>query len=299
MSVAEHLFPREYEWRVWFIDKPTSANACCYPGGKIIVHSGLLHLIDQAVEKGTCKSKHDALAVVLAHEIAHALARHGAERMSYLPMMYLQALLGMESPLLKYGFEFGALQSTDISLSCCHSPTHAHLFVLIAMNLPFSRKQETEADHVGLMLMASACYDPTEAPRFWRAFSELLADEDDDEEFDLDWFSTHPSNKKREQALEALVDVALEHQRTSSWCVSLKQKVQQLIMQPAHNEFFQRVKAALSQDAVHLNPNGRRNTQGTLHELENEEVFKAIRREQLLHQQQQQQQLHLAQQSKP
>lgn len=107
MNISENLFPRQYDWRIWLVDNPGSANACCAPGGKIIVYSGLLDLIDFAVEKGICNNKHDALAVVLAHEIGHALARHTAESTSYLPLMYLQAILGLESPLLRYLFTFG------------------------------------------------------------------------------------------------------------------------------------------------------------------------------------------------
>jgi Zn-dependent protease with chaperone function len=105
--VSEHLFPREYDWRVWLVDNPSSANASCSPGGKIIVYTGILDLIDFAVDKGICRSKHDALAVVMAHEIGHALARHTAESVSMLPLVGLQWVLGMESPLLQYIFQFG------------------------------------------------------------------------------------------------------------------------------------------------------------------------------------------------
>lgn len=107
MSVSEHLFPREYDWRISLIDDPSNVNASCYPGGKIVVYTGILDLVDYAVDKGICKSKHDALAVILSHEIGHALARHTAESMSYLPLLYLQAVLGLESPLLQYVFEYG------------------------------------------------------------------------------------------------------------------------------------------------------------------------------------------------
>jgi metalloendopeptidase OMA1, mitochondrial len=107
VGVSEHLFPREYDWRIWLVDSPSVANACCYPGGKIIVYTGILDVIDAAVEKGLVANKHDALAVILAHEIAHALARHAGERMSYLPILYLQTALGYESPLLQYVFQFG------------------------------------------------------------------------------------------------------------------------------------------------------------------------------------------------
>ncbi|TYZ61261.1 hypothetical protein PybrP1_004431 [[Pythium] brassicae (nom. inval.)] len=253
-----HLFPREYDWRVSLVDDPANANACCYPGGKIVVYTGILDMVDYAVEKGICKSKHDALAVILSHEIGHALARHTAESMSFLPLLYLQALLGLESPLLQYIFEY-------------------------AFNLPFSRKQETEADHIGLMLMASACYDPTEAPRLWRAFARFHAmlandgaegEEDGDEDeldLDFDFFSTHPSNAKREAMLQGLVQDALELQRKASWCASLKEKVQQLVT-ASESEFLLRLNVFRAQQRV-----ARRATVGTLHGLENEEVFKLLR----------------------
>ncbi|DBA02603.1 hypothetical protein Poli38472_014509 [Pythium oligandrum] len=255
VSVSEHLFPRQYDWRVWLVDAPNVANACCFPGGKMIIYSGILDVIDAAVEKGIFTNRHDALAVILSHEISHALARHTAERMSYLPLMYLQIVLGLQSPLLQYVFQF-------------------------AMNLPFSRKQEVEADHIGIMLMSSACYDPATAPKFWKAFSEVLKDTDD-EDFDLDFYSTHPSHKKRERTLEALVEEALALQRSSSWCYQVKERVQQLITSSAtQSEFLHRIDDFRSRQ-MGKRPAARRNTLGTRHELENEEIYKAIRTEQL------------------
>lgn len=114
--MSEHLFPREYDWRISLVDDPSNANACCYPGGKIVIYTGILDMVDFAVEKGICKSKHDALAVILSHEIGHALARHTAESMSYLPLMYLQMILGLESPLLQYVFQFGKLSCARHSI---------------------------------------------------------------------------------------------------------------------------------------------------------------------------------------
>lgn len=123
VSVSEHLFPREYDWRISLVEDSTNANACCYPGGKIVIYTGILDMVDFAVEKGICKSKHDALAVILSHEIGHALARHTAESMSYLPLMYLQLILGLESPLLQYVFQFGTF--TSFLVSCVFTPfTH-------------------------------------------------------------------------------------------------------------------------------------------------------------------------------
>ncbi|DAZ96130.1 TPA: LOW QUALITY PROTEIN: hypothetical protein N0F65_008709, partial [Lagenidium giganteum] len=261
VSVSEHLFPRQYDWRVWLVDAPGTVNACCYPGGKIVVYTGILDMIDLAVEKGICKNKHDALAVVLSHEIGHALARHSAERMSYLPLMYLQNILGMESPLLQYLFEF-------------------------ALNLPFSRKLEVEADHIGIMLMASACYDPTEAPHFWRAFSKIQnlseesEDSDDDEfDFEFDFYSTHPANKKREKTLESLVEEALGVRERSSWCHSLKETVQQILQAGHQSEsLLQRIRV-LREKQEQQRHMRRRHTVGTVHEMENQEIYKRIQME--------------------
>ncbi|RLN70303.1 hypothetical protein BBJ28_00015640 [Nothophytophthora sp. Chile5] len=272
VSVSEHLFPREYDWAVWLVDNPSSANACCAPGGKIIVQTGILDLIDFAVKKGICHNRHDALAVVMAHEIGHALARHTAESMSMLPLLTLQVILGIESPLLKYIFQFGA------SLN-------------VSFNLPFSRRQEAEADHIGIMLLASACYDPSEAPRLWKAFTAFYADpetEADALDLDFDWMSTHPSNRKRERALDGLVEAALDLQRRSSWCAFLQQKVLEFIGANTEAELLHHIRAAMAQAQAEearatsqqpVTPTRRRNTVGTRHELESQEMYKVIQSE--------------------
>ncbi|RLN96025.1 hypothetical protein BBJ28_00009381 [Nothophytophthora sp. Chile5] len=268
-TVSEHLFPREYDWAVWLVDNPSSANACCAPGGKIIVQTGILDLIDFAVKKGICHSRHDALAVVMAHEIGHALARHTAESMSMLPLLTLQAILGIESPLLKYIFQFGA------SLNVCGA----------------------EADHIGIMLLASACYDPSEAPRLWKAFTAFYADPEADADaldLDFDWMSTHPSNRKRERALDGLVEAALELQRRSSWCAFLQQKVLEFIGANTEAELLHHIRAAMAQAQAEearatshqpVTPTRRRNTVGTRHELESQEMYKVIQSERQEHQQ--------------
>lgn len=135
------------------------------------------------------------------------------------------------------------------------------------------------------MLMASACYDPTEAPRLWHAFGRFQAMlgndgddpiDEDEVEFDLDFYSTHPSNYKRERRLESLVEEALALQKEASWCFSLKEKVQQLVNAPsAESELLKRVNIFQTQQQI-----ARRNTLGTIHELENKEVFKLLREEQ-------------------
>lgn len=258
VSVSEHLFPRKFDWHVWLIDAPDKVNAGCYPGGKIVIYSGILDVIDWAVEKGYCKSKHDALAVILSHEIGHALARHTAEQMSYLPITYLQYVLDTDSPLFNFLFE-------------------------LVFNLPFSRKHEHEADHIGIMLMSSACYDPAEAPGLWAAFAAFDEDDDKFTDFVLEFLSTHPTSKKRHLVLKELVQEALELQQRSSWCVALKETVrQQLSKQSGVVDFLERVLAFQRSQDQNQDQRviRRKGSIGTVHEMENEEIYRRIKLEQ-------------------
>lgn len=134
-----------FQWEFCLINDPKTVNAFCLPGGKVAVYSGILPL-----------TKDDnGLAVVLAHEIGHAVARHGAERMTdglalQLGGAGLQQLLQQKSPatqqVVMAAFGIGAT---------------------VGVMLPFSRAQESEADHIGLVLMARAGFDPHGAPVFW------------------------------------------------------------------------------------------------------------------------------------
>jgi len=153
--------------------------------------------------------------------------------------------------------------------------------------LPFSRQQEAEADHIGIMLLASACYDPSEAPRLWKAFTAFAADPEageDELDMDFDWTSTHPSNRKRELALGGLVAEALEMQRRSSWCAFLQQKVLEVVGANTEAELLHHIRAAMTQaQAEEAKANSeaalaprRRNTIGTIHALESQEMLKVI-----------------------
>src|SRR6266404_9986743 len=138
----------EYKWRFVAIDDPKQQNAFCLPGGKVAVYSGIFPLAEST----------NGLAVVLGHEIAHALARHGAERMS-------QGLLAQAGGSL-LGAWLGGGPGPNTILAAYG--LGAQLVVL----LPFSRTQESEADHIGLLLMSRAGYDPRGAVAFWQRMEQ-------------------------------------------------------------------------------------------------------------------------------
>lgn len=141
----------DYKWEFNLIDDPKTVNAWCLPGGKVAVYSGILPVTRD--ENG--------LAVVLGHEISHALARHGAERMS-------QGMLA----------QFGG---AALSVALANKPAETQALAAqaygagaqVGVLLPFSRKQESEADHIGLILMAKAGYDPSNAVPFWQRMEAL------------------------------------------------------------------------------------------------------------------------------
>src|SRR5438034_150152 len=132
----------DYKWRFVAIDDPKQQNAFCLPGGKVAVYTGIFPIAEST----------NGLAVVLGHEIAHALARHGAERIS-------QGLVAQAGGSL-LGTWLGGGPGTDTILAAYG--LGAQLGVL----LPYSRTQESEADHIGLLLMAPAGYDPRGALAF-------------------------------------------------------------------------------------------------------------------------------------
>lgn len=163
----------KYEWQYRLIDNDKIINASCLPGGKMVVYSGILPVTQN--EAG--------LAVVLGHEISHALARHGNERVS--TSQALDVALGV------LGSAAGAIGKLDES--------HQQL-LMTALGagaqygavLPWGRKQESEADHIGLILMARAGYDPHEAIKFWERMQQFTGSDQPPE-----FLSTHPSHATR------------------------------------------------------------------------------------------------------
>jgi predicted Zn-dependent protease len=172
-----------FDWEFNLINSEQS-NAFCLPGGKVAVYSGILSVTQN--ETG--------LAVVMGHEIAHALARHGAERMAHEQLaQFGQMAVGMATDEMD-------LRTRQVVLGAFG------LGARFGVMLPFSRSHESEADELGLMLMAKACYNPTEAPSFWARMSKAANSAKAPAEF----LSTHPSDQTRISDLEKLMPKALE-----------------------------------------------------------------------------------------
>jgi predicted Zn-dependent protease len=168
-----------YNWEFNLVDDPT-VNAWCMPGGKVVFYSGIMPV---------CKTA-DGVAVVMGHEIAHALAHHGNERMSQGLMLQLGGI-GLAVALSNKPQETQNLFMTAYGVGA----------TLGAM-LPFSRLHESEADEIGLFLMAMAGYDPEESVDFWQRMSASGGAQPPQ------FLSTHPSHEKRIADLKALIPKA-------------------------------------------------------------------------------------------
>jgi predicted Zn-dependent protease len=178
--IAEVSGRPDYKWefRVLASDQ---MNAFCLPGGKVAVYEGIIPVC--ANEAG--------LAVVMSHEVAHALARHGGERMSQ-----SYAVDGVKQAV-SYVMQNHEQQNREIVMKAYGIASEYGVI------LPYSRKHESEADHMGLMMMAKAGYDPAEAPQFWMRFAAMTAGTKPPE-----FLSTHPSDERRASDLRALLPEA-------------------------------------------------------------------------------------------
>ena len=171
----------DYKWEFKVIESDQQ-NAFCLPGGKVAVYEGIIPVC--GTEAG--------LAVVMSHEIAHALARHGGERMSQ-----NMAVDGVKQAV-SYVMQNQDQTRKDIVMQAYGVSSQYGVL------LPYSRKHETEADHIGLILLAKAGYDPREAPRFWTRFGEAKQGQQQ-----MEFLSTHPSDARRAADLAALVPEAM------------------------------------------------------------------------------------------
>lgn len=181
--VASRDYPtaKDYEWEFNVIEDEKTPNAFALPGGKVAIYTGILEYTQD--EEG--------LAAVIGHEIGHSLARHGAERMS----QYLLAQLGAvalnvaikdQSPETVRAMNIGYGVGTTVGVL-----------------LPFSRVEESEADHIGLILMAKAGYDPRKAVLFWERMAKAGGKKPPA------FLSTHPTDQKRIAQIKQLMPEAL------------------------------------------------------------------------------------------
>ncbi len=160
------------------------ANAFCLPGGKVGVYTGILPI-----------TQNDAgLATVLGHEIGHAVAHHGASRMSH--AMVSQGL-GEAAGAAIGSSSYAQYQNLFMSLYGVGSK--------VGFELPYDRAQESEADHIGIIYMARAGYDPREAVAFWQRFAAYNQQGGAQSSFLSKFLSTHPVDSKRIKDLQALL----------------------------------------------------------------------------------------------
>jgi predicted Zn-dependent protease len=171
---------KDYQWEFKTL-VGQEQNAFCLPGGKVAVYEGMMPI---------CQNE-AGLAVVMSHEIAHALARHGGERMSQ-----NTAVEGVKTAV-GYVMQNQDQLRKDLMLRAYGVATEYGVL------LPYSRKHESEADNIGLMLMAQAGYDPEEAPRFWTRFGAAGSGTKQPE-----FLSTHPSDERRAADLVKLLPQA-------------------------------------------------------------------------------------------
>jgi metalloendopeptidase OMA1, mitochondrial len=184
--IAEVANEPSFDWQFTLIDDPKTANAFCLPGGKVAVYSGILPITQSD----------EGLAVVVAHEIGHAVAKHGSERLTdelalQLGQMTVGQLIQSKSP---------ATQNVVMAAYGAGAT--------LGVMLPFSRAQESEADHIGLILMARAGYDPTAAPAFWQ---RMIASEKGARP--PAFLSDHPTDQQRVKQLQAWMPQAEKEYR--------------------------------------------------------------------------------------
>jgi len=171
-----------FEWEYHLIEEDV-VNAWAMPGGKVAFYTGIMPI---------CQDD-NGVAVVMGHEIAHAVANHGGERMSQqlvgqMGLSTLSAALGQNPTLTESIFMQSVGMGTQLGM------------------LRFSRKHESEADKIGLIFMSIAGYDPREAPRFWRRMERQSSGESPPQ-----FLSTHPSHDTRIQDLNEMMPQALKY----------------------------------------------------------------------------------------
>jgi predicted Zn-dependent protease len=176
----------QWEFKTLQSDEP---NAFCLPGGKVAIYTGIFKYAQN--EAG--------LATIMGHEIGHAIARHGGQRMS----QQMIANVGMA------GLAVAGLSGMDNNKKAIVMAALG-AGVTYGVMLPFSRSHETEADEIGLVLMAKAGYDPSESVNFWDRFSKAGG------KSPPEFLSTHPGSEKRREHLRSLLPKVMPDYQASS-----------------------------------------------------------------------------------
>lgn len=172
---------KDFEWRVSLV-RSEQVNAFCLPGGKMVVYTGILPVANSE----------PALATVLGHEMAHATSRHGAQRV-FEQNLTQTAMVGLAGSFSDMDYEKQRAVMGAIGAG-------AQYGVL----MPFSRKHESEADHIGLLYMARAGYDPRESITFWQRMEETARNQPPE------FLSDHPSHGTRIEQLKSWMPQALQ-----------------------------------------------------------------------------------------
>jgi len=183
LAANQYKEVQEINWRLFVVAKD-EANAQTYPTGEIVVYTGLLKQLKNL----------DELAVILGHEISHAVLRHSQERLSVASLidtlfLFPLALIWFIAPFDSVAFLFHSLSK--------------HL-VRVALHLPYSRKLETEADVIGLLFAARACYNPSAGPHLWSHFNNTPEDQQITQ-----YRSTHPASEQRTKVLDGMLPMAM------------------------------------------------------------------------------------------
>lgn len=175
---AQHI-ENSFDWDVNVLQSD-QANAFCLPGGKMAVYTGLVPVAQNS----------DAMAVVMGHEITHALLRHGAQRMT-------------EQKLTQMGQMAGAMSGMDQQSMQAVMAVYGY-----GRSLPYARRQETQADEMGLLLAAAACFNPEEAIPLWERMEQASGGRSQPE-----FSSTHPNPGTRIANLQQLMPKAMEYRK--------------------------------------------------------------------------------------
>lgn len=184
VAITERLIPpaiayrpetKDWQWSVKVVDDPKTVNAWCMAGGKMAFYTGLIVAL---------KPTDDEIAQVMGHEIAHALAKHQAEKMS----RAMATQLGVNAVAILTDARYAQMASQAAAAAA-----------MVAVDLPNSREAESEADRIGIELAAKAGYDPKAAVTLWQKMAKVSGGSGKS-----DFLSTHPAPEKRMEALAAL-----------------------------------------------------------------------------------------------